>query len=202
MNERLKILQLIESDQISVAEGVRRLEALSPPDDGTVEEPEAGTAFEPSAGGEMVEADEAPERPAFVSVLCWVIFGVGVGALAAGGWMLARAYAHHGPGAAWGWVILVVGLLAMALGWWLRQARWFYLRFRERDGSRFRLALPLPLSMVAWLVRVAKPFVPQLGEMEVEALILAMERELREGRSCVVRVDEGGDGDQVEMYFV
>jgi hypothetical protein len=50
-------------------------------------------------------------------------------------------------------------------------------------------------------LRVAKPFVPQLREMEADQLILAMRDELQAGRSFVVNVDEGEDGDRVEMYF-
>jgi hypothetical protein len=98
-------------------------------------------------------------------------------------------------------VLFVLGLLVLVLGWWLQGARWFTLRVREHDGPAFSIALPLPLGLVPGLLRVAKPFVPQLQGMEVDQLILAMRDELRDGRSFVVNVDEGEDGDQIEMYF-
>jgi hypothetical protein len=131
-----------------------------------------------------------------------IVFGVGTVALAGGGLMLANAYGQEGrPGLAWGWVLFAVGLLVMVLGWWLQQASWFYLRVRQQDGPAFTIALPLPLELVIWLLRVAKPFVPQLSEPDVDELMVAVLEELREGHAFVIDVDEGENGDQVEMHF-
>jgi hypothetical protein len=143
-----------------------------------------------------------PDRPGFVRVVWQMVFGFGVAVLAGGGLLLARAYSRHGmAGLTWGWVLFTLGLLVMGLGWWLQKARWFTLRVREHDGPAFTLALPLPLGLVIWLLRAAKPFVPQLQDMEADQLILAMQDELRDGRPLVINVDEGESGDQVEMDF-
>ncbi len=198
MSKRVEILQLIESGQISVAEGVRRLERLSAGEEEADGGAEAGT---PSVGTEeAAERPDLPRRPGCLSVVWRVVFGLGVVVLAWGGWLLARAYGQHGAGGlTWGWVIFLVGLAVMATGWWLGRARWFYLRVREEDGSRFALALPLPLRPALWAVQVAKPFVAELRDMEADQLIIAFRDQLRDGQACVVKVDE--DGDQVEMYF-
>lgn len=198
MSERLRILQSIESGQISVEEGVRRLEALDQAGEGWGAEAESA----PATSADMARPAFDPERSGFVHILWQVVFGVGVAVLAGGGLLLARAYSRQGiPGLAWGWMLFTLGLLVMGLGWWLRQARWFYLRVREHDRAAFTIALPLPLGVVMWLLRIAKPFVPRLEEMEVDQLILAVRDELRDGRSLVINVDEGENGDQVEMYF-
>ena len=198
MSERLRILQLIESGQISVEEGVRRLEAVNGAEVGGTIEAERAPATAARAAGPSLE----PSRPGFVRIVWQIVFGVGVAVLAGGGLLLKRAYGAQGrPGLVWGWVLLALGLLVMLLGWWLQQARWFTLRVREHDGSAFTLALPLPLGLVVWLLRVARPFVPQLREMEADQLILAMRDELRDGRPLAIRVDEGEGGDQVEIDF-
>lgn len=200
MNERLEILELVESGRISVEEGVRRLEELNRSPRGSSSGPEGQAAV--AARADAAEPPAEPERLPWVRIVWQLVFGVGVTVVAGGGFLLARAYGREGaPGLTWGWVLFVLGLLLLVLGWWLQRARWFYLRVREHDGSAFTIALPLPLGIVFWLLRMAKPFVPQLQEMDADHLILAMRDELREGRSFAINVDEGEGGDQVEMYF-
>jgi hypothetical protein len=50
-------------------------------------------------------------------------------------------------------------------------------------------------------LRIARPFVPQLEKTAVDELLLAMQEELRKGHPFVVDVDEGEDGEQVQVYF-
>lgn len=200
MNERLRILEAIEAGEISVEEGVRRLEALNHEDADQASRREARTA-----GEEPAAVDEPSPEPVtwpFVRLIWQIVFGVGVAVVAVGGLLVARAYGREGlPGLTWGWIILALGLLVMLLGWWLQRARWFYLRVREHEGSAFTIALPLPLNLVAWLLRVAKPFAPQLEEMDLDQLILAMRDQLQSGRPVAITVDEGEAGDHVEMYL-
>ncbi|MGD8997998.1 MAG: hypothetical protein PVH80_07800 [Anaerolineae bacterium] len=198
MSERLTILQLIESGQISVEEGVRRLEALEQSGEGGAAETEGALATSADAARPAFE----PARPGFVRIVWQIVFGVGVAVLAGSGLLLANAYGAEGrPGLAWGWVLFTLGLLVMGLGWWLQRARWFYLRVREHDGPAFTIALPLPLGLVIWLLRVAKPFVPQLRGTGADELMFALREELGEGRPFVIDVDEGENGDRVEMHF-
>lgn len=204
MNERLRILQLIESGQISVDEGVRRLERLHRAETGTEPglEDDGVSAASADVSEQGAEAVAEPLQVPVVRIIWQILFGVGIAVVAGGGLLLTRAYGREGmPGLTWGWVLFVLGLLVMLLGWWLQRARWFYLRVREHDGPAFTIALPLPLGAVLWLSRVAKPFVPQLQEMELDELILTLRHELRQGRSFALNVDEGEDGNQVEIYF-
>jgi hypothetical protein len=200
VNERLRILQLVESGQISVEEGVRRLERLG--QGGLGQAPALEDRDVSAAPTDVEKPSDEPVHVPFLRAVWQIVFGVGVAVLVGGGLLLARAYGREGrPGFNWGWVLLAFGLLVMILGWWLQRARWFYLRVREHRGRAFTIALPLPLRLVAWLLRVAKPFVPQLQEMDADHLILTMQDELRRGRPIVITVDEGEAGDQVEMYF-
>jgi hypothetical protein len=198
MSERLTVLELIESGQISVEEALRRLEALDRAADAGGAEPRGA----PRTSEGVAKPAPAPTRPRFVRVVWQIVFAAGVAVLAGGGLLLARAYGQEGtPGFTWGWVVFTLGLLVMGLGWWLRQAGWFTLRVREHDSPAFSIALPLPLGLVIWLLPLVTPFVPQLQEMEVRELILVMRDELREGRPLVIHVDEGENGDQVEVRF-
>lgn len=191
MDERLRILELIESGQISVEEGLRRLEAL---DEAAEEVSEV-----PTAPAELA----APfARPAWIRIVWQAVFWSGIGLLTGGGLLLANAYGREtAPGLTWGWVLFALGVLVVALGWWLGRARWFYLRVREESGRAFALALPLPLGLVPWLLRAVRPFVPQLREAGVEEMIMATREELRDGCPFVIDVDEGENGERVKLYI-
>jgi hypothetical protein len=199
VNEHLRILELIESGRITVEEGVRRLEGL---DHG--EDPVGATDSDAVAGPPSAAAEPATERVSapYVRIVWQIVFGLGTAVMAGGGLLLARAYVRDGmPGLTIGWILFVLGVLIMGLGWWLQRARWFTLRVREHEGAAFTLALPLPLGVVLWLLRIAKPFVPQLQELEVDRLMVAMRDDLEAGRPLSIQVDEGENGDHVEIYF-
>jgi len=206
MSDRLAVLELIESGQIEVEEGVRRLEAL-----GSAPARAAGEG-EVAPGGKdpVVEtartsapgATGTAVRPGYVLVVWQVVFNSGVAALAGGSVLLANAYAREGTrGLAWAWLVSTAGLLMMASGWWLKEARWFTLRIREHSGRRFGISLSLPLAPVVWLLRVVTPLIPQLRRASFDELNLAVRDELRQGRPFAVQVDEGNGGDRVEIHF-
>jgi hypothetical protein len=191
MEERLQILELIEAGEISVEEGARRLDALAE----AAEAPKAPETPAPPTGPVV--------RPALVRWLWQTVFWTGVALLVGSGLLVVAVYAW-GFANGWlfcGWPLLAFGALVVATGWWLQRAHWFSLRVRERGGQRISFAFPLPLGLVAWVLRIAGPFVPQLRETGVDELLLAMREELRDGRPFTVEVDEGEDGEQVQIYF-
>jgi len=184
MDERLHILELIEAGEVSVEEGARRLEALT------------DTAASP------VMPAPAP-RPALARWLWQAALWIGVALMAWGGWMLASSYAGEVATGrlVWAWLLLSLGVAGVILGWWLQRARWLYVRVRQADGPNITIALPLPLGLVAWGLRIAQPFVPQLKGAGVDELLLAMEEELRDGHPFIVDVNDEDDGEQVQVYF-
>ncbi len=183
MEERLRILELIKTGEIDVEEGVRRLEALTE----TARPPEAPAA--PVA------------RPTFVRWVWQAVSWTGIGLMVCGGVLVTavQAEAVAAGWLTWGWLLLAFGVLGLALGWWLQRAHWFFLRVRQADGPNISLALPL--GLIAWVLRILRPFVPQIEETGADELILALREEARGGCPLVVEVDEGEDGEQVQIYF-
>lgn len=189
MEERRRILELIEQGEISAQEGIRRLEG------------EIGAEVE----AEVIPARPVapPVRPGLVRILWQVVFWSGVAVLVGGALLIAAVYAWNAA-TGWlicGWPLFALGVLVVIVGWWMREARWFALRVKERGGRRVNLALPMPLGPLVWLLRVLKPFIPQLAETGVDELLAAMHDEVRDGQPFVVEVDEGEDGEQVQVYF-
>lgn len=186
MSERMQILEKIEAGEISAAEGARRLEALAEP---------VQPAYPPEATPIAL--------PVWVRRICQAIFWSGAALTAGGALLVTFFYAGKaGVGSAiCGWPLFVVGLQGLLLGAWLPNATWFSLRVQEKGSRRISLALPLPLGPVAWIVRLVRPFVPQLQDMAVDDVILALREEVRAGHPFVVSVDEGKDGERVHVYI-
>jgi hypothetical protein len=186
MSERMHVLEMVEAGEISAAEGARRLEALAEPGEPTHSPKAAPIAL-----------------PAWVNRLCQAVFWSGVTLTAGGALLFALFYAGKAgvASAICGWPLFVVGLLGLLLGLWLPNVTWFALRVREEGSRRISLALPLPLGPIAWIVRLVRPFVPQLRHMAVDEVILAMREEVRAGRPFVVDVDEGKNGERVHVYI-
>jgi hypothetical protein len=186
MSEKMQILEMIESGEISAAEGARRLEALAEP---------ALPAHSPEAARIAL--------PVWVRRICQAVFWSGTALTAGGALLVTLFYAGKaGVGSAiCGWPLFIVGLLGLLLGTWLPSATWFSLRVREEGSQRISLALPLPLGPIAWIVRLARPFVPQLQDMAVDEVILALREEVHRGHPFVVDVAEGKNGERVHVYI-
>jgi len=186
MNEKMQILEMIEAGEISAAEGARRLEVLA----------------EPSQQAHSPEAARIA-LPVWVRRICQAVFWSGAALTAGGALLLTVFYAGEAgvASAVFGWPFFIIGMLGLLLGTWLPSATWFSLQVREEDSQRISLALPLPLGPIAWIVRLVRPFVPQLQDMAVDEVILALREEVRSGHPFVVDVAEGKNGERVHVYI-
>ena len=198
MTERLEILELIESGEVSVGEGLLRLEML---DRGCASTGIGETAEASRQSPSPVTEPACPAMPPAAVAGVWqAVFGIGVAMVAGGGCLLSRAYGLEAmAGLTWGWVLFVLGLLVMGLGWWLRRARWLTLRVREHGGRALALALPLPIELAFWVLRVIALLAPRLHGVDVYEVLLALQEGMQDADSVVIDVDEGPDGDRVEV---
>lgn len=191
MEERRKILELVERGEISVDEAVRRLEAL------------AGEPVEQEIPGIPPTPPEPVVRPLLVRIVWQVTLWVGVAVLIGGSLLVASVYAWQ-VAERWllcGWPLFIMGVLVVMLAWWMQRAKWFSLRVRPHDGPNIAFALPLPLGLIAWLLRIMRPFVPKIKETGVDEVLLAMHKEMRDGHPFIVDVDEGESGNKVQVFF-
>jgi len=197
--DRIDILKRLEAGQIGVEEAAMLLAALE--------------RVEATAGPEVVPAHtldiEAPAaRPTEPPENRWARFWIypmmaGGGILILGALIMALVYATSAA-RGWlvcGWLPMLLGLGIMLLVLWSRRAPWLHVRISEEGKRKLTLSFPVPLTLAAWVVRIIKPFVPQLKETGVDELILALRDSGVRGEPISIDVQDDEAGEQVEVYF-
>lgn len=194
--ERREILRLVQEGKINAEEAARLLDAMGAGEDDTDERPlpDDTVVMEPSP--------QTPERPGKRRSPYWLfvfLFGLG--------WTLAGAALTLWTLGTW-WLVLtvpflLVGLAVLSLGAASRDASWLSVRITDPDGRRkFALDFPLPMPILAWGVRIARPFVPQFRDSAVDELILSLEESGGPGELLLVDVIDDESGERVQVKVV
>jgi hypothetical protein len=209
--ERKRVLELLGRGEIGVEEAERLLRALAEAEEDAAREggeaPEDAEEVETEARFARPDGPAARVMPDDVTAgwrrfWVWPLLAGGV-VLLLGALIMGLVYAT-GAATGWlvcGWLPMILGLTVMGLAWWSRTATWLHLRVTEGDGSRVAISLPLPLTLAAWAVRIARPYVPQLRNTGVDELILA----LRDGKAgdepLFIDVQDDEEGEHVQIYL-
>jgi hypothetical protein len=242
-NERMRILEMIDSGQISAEEGLRLLQALvaeqpaEPTELRTAEEPMPGEAAIPLMETETPTSETtAPSPPpsstarpeergvpgpsSFVPGASsplppeaekwrhyWYIpLWIGVGVTILGGFLMYWAQQASGLGF---WFVcsslwFALGVLILALAASSRTAPWIHLRVQQSPGEwpqRIAFSFPIPVRLTVWLLRVFGHRVPKLEETSLDEIILALGKTTSPDNPVYIQVDEGEDGEKVEIFI-
>jgi hypothetical protein len=212
-DERMQVLDMVEQGLISASEGARLLLALrgqsdeSDPGDDTAE-----ISAEPIP--EVIETGHGvgyadPEFAASVErwKRWWMIpLWVGVGTAVLGSLLMLWAYQAAGLSFwfACAWLPFLLGLAVIGIAWGSRTARWLHLRVQQKPGAWPRtiaFSFPLPLGLAAWFLRTFGYYIPPLKDTGIDEMILALGRTTGPATPLIVEVDEGMDGERVQVYF-
>lgn len=214
-DERLQILRMIEEKQLTPDEGIQLLEALSAGEEVALEQTDTENEGEPAslppvsktppAQSELLEeataAYPAPPDWATFGHLWLIPLAVG-GVLSAVGLGLVLLIQVASQGSFFlvcGWMPLLAGLATIALAFWSRTARWLHIRIRGEQ--RISLSFPLPLRLAGWILRLVRPFVPQLEETGLDEVILSLDEGLAGEGGFYVDVQDDEDGERVQVYI-
>jgi hypothetical protein len=226
-NERIQILEMIESGVITAAEGARLLQALDK-DDRLEEMLDSDTAFSdvyeeaefdtdpipPTDGGdyeavsgEVLEEVFEPEIDKWRR--WWMIpLWIGVGITIIGSLLMFWAYQSSGFGF-WficSWLPFLLGIAVMAMAWGSRSARWLHLRVQQEPGEWPRtiaFSFPLPLRFAGWFMRIFGQFIPKVNDIDIDydQMIQVFETSTTSETPFYVEVDEGDNGETVQIYI-
>jgi hypothetical protein len=181
-SDRMEVLNRLEAGEINAEEAI---EALGQEQDFT--------------GGEQFIKEEAGSPSRWRS--WWLIpFALGIAGTAAG-----LGLSQLGG---WWWVcagpLLVVSVTVVIVAAATSQSPWVHLRVRTgvEDGyHRFNLHLPIPLRLAAWSLRVFGSNIPGLDDTAVDDLLLGLEGNLSSETPIRIEVQNGEDGEHVEVFM-
>jgi polyhydroxyalkanoate synthesis regulator phasin len=217
--ERAQILEMVASGEISPEDAVKLLDALSDDfagEEGQFDDEQAGDVAEINLDLELDEpAEPAPQSPE-TNILdsnlnkwrqWWTIpLGIGIFITLIGALLMLQSFQTSGINI---WFIFAflpffLGVLIMALAWYSRTSPWIHIRVREghRDGrGKIALSFPLPLHLAAWFVRNFGQWIPYFDNTGLDELILALGDGVTPENPFYVEVNEGENGDRVEVYI-
>lgn len=250
--ERLQILDLIESGQISAEEGVRLLKTLGSAThqpgiapilpDTQIDEPVETTEWqvEPTADTPEVLvtprilSDDMPtgsnnianqvssgldeglqeENPADglpPDALRWkswwmIPLWIGVAITVSGGFLMYSAMEKSGIGLSFlcAGVPFFIGLVLMIFAWQSRTAPWLHLRVQQKPGERpqrIAFSFPIPVRPTVWFLRIFGSNVKELENVSLDEMLLAVGDATSPDNPIYIQVDEGDEGEKVEIYI-
>jgi hypothetical protein len=101
------------------------------------------------------------------------------------------------------WFPFLLGILVMLLAWTTRTARWLHVRIHQEEDEwprNIAISLPLPIRLTAWIVRLVRPKIHGMEGTNLDEVILALEKTSPK-EPLYVQVDEGENGEKVEVYI-
>ena len=230
MNDHMKILKMIEDGEISPEEGAKLIQELgsSQPDQpgnsslgildqvnqGDISADEAIKMLEglngPASASEPGKAQSEPEQPPSISddelerwKQWWTLpLYIGVGIVVLSTFWINSAYQNSGYGF-WffcAWVPMLIGLLFMSLSWRSRSGPWIHVRVRG-PRERVAISIPAPLGLASWALNTFGQFIPHLERTSVDEIITALEKSHKHDAPLYVQVDEGENGEKVEVFI-
>jgi len=177
------VLADVEAGRIDVTEAIRRLE----------EEPEDQEPTHP----EFVESTSIPARWRH---WWWIPFSVGIAIVAAG-------YGLSTIGG-WWWVcagpLLLVGGVLTVLMLASSNSPWVHVRVytgQDEWPRKIAISLPLPIRPTAWFLRVFGPSIRGFDSTGLDEVLLAMGDKLDQKTPMTILVNEGEDGERVEVVM-
>lgn len=226
-NERIQILEMIESGVITADEGARLLQALDKDDrleeilqNGTesfIDYEDAGDSENPipptdggnseAVSGEVLEEVFEPEIDKWRR--WWMIpLWIGVGITIFASLFMFWAYQSSGFGF-WfvcSWLPFLLGVAVIAMAWGSRSARWLHLRVQQEPGEWPRtiaFSFPLPLRFAGWFLRTFGHFIPKVNDVDIDygQIVEVFENSTTAETPFYVEVDEGDNGESVQIYI-
>jgi hypothetical protein len=201
--ERMRILEHIECGEVSIDEGLRLLQRLSD----EIEIHETLEVRHDDATNNKHEYNSTPPTNIKKWHYWWMFpFWVGVSITILGGLFLYQAMQSNVLGLWFFFAVLLslLGIFITLLSWESRGSPWLSLRIRQKPGQKpqhFTLSFPLPVKPTAWFLRMFGSRIPSLNGTSIDEVILAVANTTDAKNPIYIQVDEGQDGEKVEIYI-
>ncbi len=208
--ERAQILKMVEEVKISADQAMKLIKAL---DESSVEmEIIEGTPAS-SSGPEADPASEKPHAPEFERVaksarrLMQIPLWIGVFIIVLSAYWMYNlvAASNFGFWFYFAGIPFLLGVLLVALFAGGRDSRWLFLKVERPNASEWphniTLGFPLPLGLVSWALGTFGHNIEGLRHTNVDEIIQLLSEGFSSKEPLIVNVDEGENGERVQVYI-
>lgn len=206
-SERAQILKMIDEGKISAEEGLKLMQALA--EDETAETEDESPYVETDPGGEA-EWEPAPPDPVVERLKRRVrsfylipLFG-GTFLTVFIAWVMYQSIQNDSLGFVFYCLLfptLLLGILLLTLGAASQNSSWVYVDVQQKPGKKpGRILFGFPLNLARWLMNTFKGTMP-FKEREKAEMMMQVMNDTTRSEPIVVQVDEGEDGDKVNVYI-
>ncbi len=231
MSEYMKILKMIEDGEISPDEGAKLLQNIGQEQQSAKQQSTSLSILEQLDRGELsadqavqlLTPENAPEsnpegenEDSYSQTTpqisdeelerwkqWWTIpLYIGAGIIVLSTFWINSAYQNSGYGF-WffcAWFPLTLGVLLMVLAWRSRTGPWIHVRVNG-PTERVAISMPAPLGLAGWALRTFGHHIPHLEKTSVDEILIALEQTSKNNAPLYVHVDEGDDGENVEVFI-
>ncbi|OQY30477.1 MAG: hypothetical protein B6243_10415 [Anaerolineaceae bacterium 4572_5.2] len=213
--ERTQILEMVEAGTITPEEGAKLIQALesaaedastpSTVEDSYTEQNAPGVDETPLSRGEVPPSFDSEDLRKWKQ--WWMIpLWVGVGIIVLSGLLMFSAWSANGAGF-WflcTWFPFLLGVGVVALAWGSSTAPWIHIRVRQKPGSkpaRIAISFPLPIRAAAWGLRTFGSFIPHVDATGLDEIVLALKDSTDEDAPLIINIDEGENGERVQIFI-
>ena len=219
--EREQVLKMIENGTISPEDGLKLMQTLDQSraeDEVTAGTTETGAGSGPEAATEKNGAEAQAEKSRFetdpriarvkstVRRLWQIPLWIGVLITILSAWGM-NTLVHAARLNFWFYclsALLLLGVLVIVAAISSGKARWIFVDVHQKPGekpARIFLGFPLPLKPAAWFLRTFGHHIPDLEKTNVDEVIQVIEAGFTGEEPLVVNVNEGDDGERVQVYI-
>ena len=137
----------------------------------------------------------------------WVIpFWIGAGITVIGGLLMYWAFSATGFGFwfACAWFPFLLGVAVLALAWSSRTTPWLHVRVHQAPGEtprKIAISFPIPIRLTAWGLRTFGRYIPHMEGTSLDEVILALKDVAKDGTPLSVDVNEGENGEHVQVFI-
>jgi hypothetical protein len=207
--ERQQILKMVEEGKISADDAMKLMKAL---DESSIEMEIISTAPASSSGLEADSDSTKPNASEFEEVArkaqrLWQIplwIGVFITVLSAY-WMSTLVNtSNYGFWFYFAWLPLLFGIALITLFASSKTSRWLYVNVEQAENEwprNITLGFPLPLGLASWFLRNFGHNIDGLRQTNVDEIIELLSKGLSSSEPLIVNVDEGENGERVQVYI-
>jgi hypothetical protein len=200
--EKKKILQMVEDGKVTAEEAVALIKALE----------EAAAEDEVKVFESEAERESADGVPEFEEVkararrYASIPLGIGIGlTVLAGYWMFALTQnSNYGFWFFCAWFPLLLGILLVTLSAGGVNSRWLYVDVKQEPGEwpqRITLGFPIPFGLVSWGLRNFGHYARDINQVQMDAIVEALDASKALHEPLIVDVDEGDGGERVQVFI-